>query len=374
MTLRARLCKNPRVSDSYSSPAPEYEQAPQPPAPPYTLFDASSVTIATLLGAPVAGAILMAVNYRRLGKEVNAAVVFLCGLTVTILAMVSGNLIPATALYSVPIILLVGMRSIAQSLQGPAVKQHVNSGGKLGSRWIAFGLGIGALVVILGGLLILLVIQQVSTISSSKVTIGANDTVYFYGAATKENAQVLGDKLKSIGYFNDKGVTVLLSKGKGGTMVSFAVKEGAWDSPQLVSNFEEIGREIAPAVGGFPIRVRLMNSQRQPKKEMTVGKTVIGTKDEIYYYGSATEEDATALGAVLKTAGFLADRGVAVMLAKGDGTVISFIVREGSWDNPATVVAFEKLARQGGTAVGGLPVKLRLLNSTLEIKKEVTVQ
>jgi len=367
-------CKNPRVGDSYTSPTPEYEQAPQPPVPPYTLFDASSVTIATLLGAPIAGAILMAVNYRRLGKEVNAAVVFLSGLAVTILAMVSANLIPASALYAVPIVLLVVMRSIAQSLQGPAVQQHVSSGGKLGSRWIAFGVGMAALVAIFGALFILFFIQQVSTISSSKVTIGANDVVYFYGSATKEDAQGLGDKLKNVGYFTGKGFTVLLTKGKGGTVVSFAVKEGIWDSPRMVSAFEEIGREVTPTVGGFPIKVRLMNNQREPKKEMTVGKAIIGTKDEIYYFGSATEEDAKALGDVLKTAGFMSDRGVAVMLAKGDGNIISFIVREGTWDNPVTVAGFEKLARQGALATGGLPVKLRLLNLALQIKKEVTVQ
>lgn len=353
---------------------PESEPAPQPPVPSYTLFDASSVTIATLLGAPVAGAILMAVNYRRLGKEVNAAVAFLIGLAVTILAMIGGNLIPASGLYAIPIVLLVVMRSIAQNLQGPAVQQHVTSGGKLGSRWIAVGIGVGALTVILGGLFLLFTIQQVVTTSGSKVTIGANDVVFYSGSATKEDAQVLGDKLKKIGYFSDRGVTVLISKDKGDTVVSFAVKEGAWDRPEMVAAFEEIGRQIAPSVGGYPIKVRLMNTQRETKKQMTVGKAIIGTKDEIYYFGYATEAEARALGQALKTAGFLGDRGVTVLLAKEDGTVISFIVREGYWEKPEAVAAFEKLARQGASAVGGLPVKLRLLNSALEIKKEVTVQ
>lgn len=362
------------MSALYPSPIPNAEPEAQPPVPSYTLFDASAVTIATLLGAPVAGTILMAVNYRRLGKEVNAAVAFLIGLTVTILAIISGNVIPASALYAVPLVLLLSMRSIAQTLQGPAVQQHVSSGGRLGSRWVAFGLGIGSLAILMVGLFILFVIQQVAAPSSPKVTIGTSDVVYYYGSATKEDAQMLGNKLKSIGYFRDKGTTVSISKDKSGPVVSFAVTDGTWEKPEMVSAFEDIGRQIASAVGGYPLQVCLMNTQRVVKKQMTVGKAIIGTKDEIYYFGTATEKDAMALGQTLKTSGFLTDRGVGVLLSKGDGTVISFIVREGAWENAQTVAAFENLARQGASSVGGLPIKLRLLNSALETKKVVPVQ
>jgi hypothetical protein len=362
------------MSDPSLIPVPEGGPEPEPSLPAYTLFDSQSVTIATLLGAPIAGTILMAVNYRRLGKEVNAAVAFLAGLAVTILAIVSGNLIPTDALYALPVILLVAMRGIAQALQGSAVQQHVSQGGKLGSRWIAFGLGIGSLAVILGGLFVLLVIQQVAMPSSPKVTIGTKDAVYYYGGATKEEAQRLGDKLKSMGYFGDRGVTVVLSKNRGNTVVSFAVKDGTWDEPNMVSAFEGIGSQIAPSVGGFPIQVRLTNTKLEAKKQMTVGKAIIGSKDEIYYFGTATEEDAKALGRVLKSTGYLSDKGVTVLLAKGEGTEISFVVREGIWDKPETVAAFETLARKAASAVGGLPVKLRFVNNMLETKKEVTVQ
>ncbi len=370
------MCKNPPVGNPYSSSLPEGEpeQVSPPPIPAYTLFDSGSVTLATFFGSPIAGTILMAVNYRRLGKEINAAVAFLTGLAVTILAILCGNLIPPSASGALAIGLLVAMRSSAQALQGPAVQQHVSQGGKLGSRWAAFGIGVAVLVAIAAVIFVAVVGLQVASISSSKVTIGTNDVVYYSGSATKEDAQVLGEKLKNIGYFTDKGVNVLLSKDKGDTVVSFVVKEGAWNQPEMISAFEEIGRQIAPSIGGFPIKVRLVDSQRETKKELTAGKVIIGTKDEIYYFGSATEADAQALGQALKTAGFLGDRGVSVLLSKGDGTVISFIVREAFWEKPETVAGFEKLARQAAASVGGLPIKLRLLNSALETKKEMLVQ
>jgi hypothetical protein len=374
LTLLARLRKNPTLNSPYSSPLSGGE--PTPPIPAYTLFDSGSVTLATLFGSAIGGTILMAVNYRRLGKGSNAAVALAIGLAVTGLAIVCGNLtsIPQGVSVGLAIGLVVAMRSSAQAIQGPIVQQHVRQGGKLGSRWAAFGIGVAGLVAIMAGIFLVVLVQQVVSTSNSQVTIGTKDVVGYSGSTTKEDAQVLGEKLKTIGYFSDKGVIVLLSKDKGDTVVSFVVKEGAWNQPEMITAFEEIGRQIAPSVGGFPIKVRLIDSQRETKKELTAGKAIIGTKDEIYYFGSATGADAKALGQELKTAGFLGDRGVTVLLSKGDGAVISFIVREGFWENPENVAGFEKLARQAASSVGGLPIKLRLLNSALETKKEVTVQ
>ena len=63
-----------------------------------------------------------------------------------------------------------------------------------------------------------------------------------------------------------------------------------------------------------------------------------------------------------------------MLLSKGDGTVIGFVVKEGLWDQPENVATFEKIARQVASSAGGLPIKLRLLNNTMETKKEVAIQ
>ena len=185
---------------------------------------------------------------------------------------------------------------------------------------------------------------------------------------------MLGRTLKTLGFLTDRGGSIFMSKGKGGTVVSFVVIEGFWSRPGIAENFEEIGREIAPSVGGFPIKVRLMNSKREIKKEMNVGKWIVGTKDEIYYLGGATEADAKVLAQALQTAGFFQDKGVSVLLSKGDSTVLSFVVNEDSAKDPKYVAAFETLIREVASSVGGLPIKGRLINSALETKKEVAVQ
>jgi hypothetical protein len=58
--------------DTYLTPATAGAATSTAPAPSYRLFDATSVFIASLLGSPVAGVTLMALNYRRMGKAQTA--------------------------------------------------------------------------------------------------------------------------------------------------------------------------------------------------------------------------------------------------------------------------------------------------------------
>jgi len=351
------------------SPVPPPEgEVPQPPPPSYALFNSDSVALATFLGTTLSGSILMAVNYRRLGKGASAAATVLIGLAVTAMALLVGYAIPRSGATIIALALLFGTRAAAKGLQGAAVAQHVSRGGKLGSKWVAAGLGVALLAVFVGGYLL------GYGIVNPKVQIGTKDEVFYSGSATKPEAQALGDKLKSIGFLGDRGASVVLSKGKDGTVVSFVVKDGIWNDRAMVGSFEEIGRLIAPAVGGFPLKVRLMNSDREVKKEVVAGKTVIGTLDEVYYFGTATEVEAKALGQALQTAGFFHDKGFSVLLYKGEGTVLAFVVKEGFWEAPENVAMFDKVTRQVAPSVGGLPITLRLVNNSIDTKKEVTVQ
>ncbi len=355
------------------APLPGGERMPPLTTPTYTLFDSKSVGLATLLGSPVAGTLLMAVNYRRLGKGSYGAAAVAIGVVVTVLAAVFGNLIPAAFSTAVAIGLLLVTISVSQTLQGPVVAQHVSQGGKLGSRWAASGIGISLLAVIGGGVFLAILGRQLLS-QGSKVTFGAHDAVFYSGSATEADAQLVGEKLKTIGYFTDRGANVLLSKDKGDAVVSFVVKAGSWNRQEMISAFEEIGGSVAPALGRDTIKVRMVDQSRETKLEMTAGSAIIGTKDEIFYSGSATQSDANALGHALIAAGYLVDNGASVLLSKGDGTVISLVVSDSAFEKPENIVPYENTVRKVASYVGGLPIKLRLLNSSLAIKKEVVVQ
>ncbi len=124
------------------------------PIPGHTLFDSTSVAIATFLGSPLAGTGLMALNYRRMGKKNSAIAAFVIGLAVTGLAIAFANLIPPYLTTAVAIGLVVGTKNAAKTLQGAAVEEHVRKGGEMASRWAAAGLGLALLAILLGGVVL----------------------------------------------------------------------------------------------------------------------------------------------------------------------------------------------------------------------------
>jgi hypothetical protein len=343
----------------------------QSKAPGYAWFDANAVATATLLGTPLAGASLMALNYLHLGQGMKAAATLLIGLVITSLAILVGWNLPSTASASIALVLLIGIRKMAEVTQGSAVKAQVSEGGRVGSKWIAFLVG-GAFLALLFGVIFF---GNLASFRESKVSIGAKDEVFYSGSATKEQALALGKKLKETGYLTDRGVSVFFDQEPNARILSFVVKEGSWTQPALVSSFEEIARQAAPSIGGFPVQVRLMDKQREVKTEGTVGKVNAGGDDTIYYFGTATQAEAQALGKELKSKGFFQGRGADVFLLKdNEGVTLSFVVRDGISDDSAVVSEFEKTVRNTASAVGGLPIRLRLVNPSLEVKKEQWVK
>jgi hypothetical protein len=337
--------------------------------PTYTLFDANAVALATFLGTPVAGASLMALNYRRLGKKGKAIATFLIGLAVSAVVVLLAWNLPRSTTTPIAMILLIAIQRIARSLQGAVVTEHAERGGRPGSKWVAFGCGAAVLVVIVG-----FIIVSAHAADGAKVLIGSKDEIYYSGSATREEAQTLGNSLKQIGFLTDHGVSALLAKSKDGTVMSYVTKDGVWNDTAMVSSFEGITRQAAPSVGGFPVQVRLMNSEKEIKEQSTVGQAAFSGDDTVYYFGDATAAEAQELGQSLKSDGFFLGNGSGVFLSQhSDRKMISFIVRDGAWQEPALVSGFEKVVRDVADAAGGLPITPRLMTTNLEVKKDEVI-
>jgi hypothetical protein len=102
-----------------------------------------------------------------------------------------------------------------------------------------------------------------------KTTAGAKDVVYYFGDATDADARALGEALRSAGYFADRGFTVALLKGEG-TAISFVVQDGLWNEPAAIATLERLVRQIAPAVGGMPVELRMLDGNMEIKQSVTV--------------------------------------------------------------------------------------------------------
>lgn len=350
------------------------EGAVQSTTPTYTLFDANAVALATFFGTPVAGASLMALNYRRVGKTGKAIATLLIGLAVSAVVVLLAWNLPRSASTPIALILLIAIQRIARSLQGASVKEHAERGGRLGSKRLAFGCG-AALLAAIVAIVFVSTSATEDAANGPKMPIGSKDEIYYSGSATEEEAQALGNSLKQSGFLTDRGVSVFLAKSKDGTVISYVTKDGAWNDTAMVSSFEEITRQAAPSVGGFPVQVRLMNSAKEVKGQSRVGQAVFSGDDTVYYFGSATTSEAQALGQSLKSDGFFQGKGTDVFLSQhSDGKMISFIVRDGAWQEPALVSEFEKVVHDVAAAAGGLPITLRLMTTKLEVKKDEVIR
>jgi hypothetical protein len=107
--------------------------------------------LATFLGSPLAGSILLAINEKRLGRPngIIGALALGFGLSVLVfgLAFVLPDNFPGLPLS------LLGMgalRGVAQWSQAEAVTRHLQWGGRKGSGWAAAGIGLLTGVVALG--------------------------------------------------------------------------------------------------------------------------------------------------------------------------------------------------------------------------------
>ncbi|MGA2906848.1 MAG: hypothetical protein ABSE36_04035 [Terracidiphilus sp.] len=355
-------------------PAPQYA----PPA--YRLHDWISVAVATFFGGPLAGTVLMASNYRKLGQGNEGVLALVLGAAASV-GLIYMALKTTMNPWVATLVLLVCTSAAAYQLQGDAIKTHVAWGGQLYSKLRAFGVAI-ATALVLGCALIgyLVYTGQWQSfgarygVGPTAVTIGTKDQVIYSGTATQADATALGNALKAAGYFQDRGVNVLLSKGTSGTTIGFVVQDGYWNNPGIMSQFEEVVRGVASTVGGLPIQVQLLNNTKVVEKSGTVGEVDFSGGDAVIYEGTATQADAQALGNQFTTIGFFEGKGANVFLTKDNGTTIAFVVSDGTWNNATMVSDFETIVRGVASTVGGLPIEMHLVNTTLVVEKDEPIQ
>ena len=126
------------------------------------LFTPRHVAAASLLGGPLAGFVLIAVNFTRLADAAAAKGSAMAGLVLTALLWLTVYSDPLhltwhTALAG-PVITAVFLWLTANTLQGPDLKAHAIAGGETASTWTALELGllaVAAQVLVLMGVAVL---------------------------------------------------------------------------------------------------------------------------------------------------------------------------------------------------------------------------
>lgn len=254
------------------TPCADQDESVAPPA--YKLYNDGAVGLATFFGSPLAGSIVLAINYKRLGKSAAAWKAVLLGTLGTALLVGIGIAIDNSAVGSgIGIGVLVGMMGLARSVQGPVVAEHVSRGGRLASGWGATGIGV--LTVVLAFVLALAAIVGVVMFTPSelgqKASITNVEEVYYAGESTEADARKLGEILKTSGFFDGNNrKSVALRKDKTGNTISFALVKDFWNKPDVVKDFTAIGQNIADNGFGRPLTIHLCNRFMQVQKEIKI--------------------------------------------------------------------------------------------------------
>jgi|SRR6516165_5607473 hypothetical protein len=119
-------------------------------SPPYKLYSAKAITLATFLGAPIAGCILLAHNFRKLGDTRAATAAVIWGIVITAVIMIVCFFLPEKFPNSViPAVYTVSMYQFVKHRQAEALSEHVKHGGSLASAWAAAGIGLVWLCLLL---------------------------------------------------------------------------------------------------------------------------------------------------------------------------------------------------------------------------------
>jgi hypothetical protein len=343
--------------------------------PDYRLFDSSTVALAAFIGGPIAGAILIATNYGRLGKTgkaVAAVVIGLVAAAIPVLIKLSWNSLAGSVCFvALGLLFFLCTWQIAQEVQGEAVEEHIARGGRLGRGAAAFFVGIATTVGMAG-----VMSGVVNEAGRRSVVMVGTDQVVYSGLATKGTAVALGNALKERHVFVDRGATVELEKGFLTKRLSFAVEDGVWNQAGVLSAYEETTRVLAPILGGLPIELRLVDDKGDEEAKSTVGEVEFDNGNVVRYAGMANSEEAEELGGQLESMGYFKEKGANVMLVRheDEGTVVSFVVADGVWADPSKVNEFEARMREAAPAVGGLPVVMRLVDSRLVVEKEELIE
>ena len=111
------------------------------------LYSEGQVTLATFLGLPIAGGILIGKNARAMGNPKAARQSIAVGAVGTVIVLATALLLPPLTLI-LPVAYVIGVQQWYKQTQEAAFKDHLAQGGERGSWAVPIGVGLVVLILI----------------------------------------------------------------------------------------------------------------------------------------------------------------------------------------------------------------------------------
>jgi hypothetical protein len=250
------------------------------PAPPVgagpRLFGRGAVALASVLGSPVAGGILLGVNAWRLGQRGGAVVGVGVGLLLTYSLLGLVKLVPA-GVPPIVVLLPVGaaiMAWVAGVLQGESLKKH-----RRGGMAVALVVGLvtaGGLYGLVRTFAVRRVPAPAAGVPLVKEPVTENQSVSYAPPVDAAEAKRVGKALEAIGYFDKSGRpkdVAMGVDGEGRRVIVFGVDPAHADDPEVIKAFAVVARQLLAAGEPAPFVIRLAGPDWKTVKEIKVNVT-----------------------------------------------------------------------------------------------------
>jgi hypothetical protein len=150
------LRQNPFQAPATELTAPRFGTLPDGTPVSGKLYSPGHIAWATWLGSLTAGCVLMAINYRRMGRVAASNVAWACALIAVVAVLATANYTPinsplspfAISLSPFAILFVFVMYHSAKTLQGRNMAVVLANGGTRASAWAATGIGLLSMVLV----------------------------------------------------------------------------------------------------------------------------------------------------------------------------------------------------------------------------------
>lgn len=233
------------------------------------LHSPESIGMATFLGSPLAGAALLAINERRVGRPRDAWKALAVGVGVTAALLALSAALPASmpsgAFGGVSIGLAIGARTFAKDWFRKATESgHVGEVRYI-TRWAAAGVGLVSVALVMGALFAVMTLTE-HTLPHVEPRPGAK---LFYEGASAAEATRVGALLRDEGLFaGTQSADVRYERVASGHALSVIVDE-ARATPELRQEFQELARRLQPTTDPHgTLTLRLCDDAWTPHHEL----------------------------------------------------------------------------------------------------------
>jgi hypothetical protein len=239
--------------------------------PTHRLFSPMNVGAATFLGTAFAGSILLALNFRRLGRKRAALLSLLAGAAATIVIVVLAVITPdgghVQILFTgINVGLLFGMKRATEAWQGADLAAHQAAGGRVGAGWATAGVVAGCLALV-AAVVFAAVLMEAARFGES-IEVGKS-SVYYKDGVTEAEARQVGAVLVAEGYFDDDTEGAVQVVRVGGTPHLRFIVTDAGLADELEDAFREAGRAVADQVfDGVDVVIDLTDAELAIRKSI----------------------------------------------------------------------------------------------------------